>query len=133
MNIDEIISEMNKDKWRIKRLQEKSDYLKESLMGGAIRYDSEPVDHSPSDKMCEKLSEAADIDAEIERLKGKQQASRNDMQQAFLTLRHKRPKIMQMRFIENKNLSETARTCGISVRQVQRLIKDSKESLLKEN
>lgn len=129
MNIDEIISEMNKDKWRIKRLQEKSDYLKESLMGGAIRYDSEPVDHSPSDKVCEKLSEAADIDAEIKRLKNKQQASKNDMQQAFSTLRHKRTKIMSMRYIEDKNTSEIAKACGISARQVQKMIVDSKKKL----
>ena len=63
MILDNIRSEVK----RIRRLKERSDTLKASLMGGAINYDKDQVHSSPSDKMCDIMTEAMDIDADIER------------------------------------------------------------------
>lgn len=117
-------------------LSERSEYLRSTLYGRAIRYDRDKVQTSPADMMCERLSEVCDHDARI-RKRQKKLDRRKDIMRAYLD-RLDNPdhaRVLDLYYLslssDGRLLSweDVARIVGVSRRTVFRHAEDAQKNL----
>lgn len=117
-------------------LSERSEYLRSTLYGRAIRYDRDKVQTSPADMMSERLSEVCDHDARI-RKRQKKLDRRKDIMRAYLD-RLDNPdhaRVLDLYYLslssDGRLLSweDVARIVGVSRRTVFRHAEDAQKNL----
>lgn len=85
MNALKTLSNIREYQNAILLMMERVEYLRLSLYGRAIQYNSDRVQRSPADVMCERLADACDRDAHIKR-RQKKLDRRKDQIRSYMKL-----------------------------------------------
>lgn len=104
----------------------KIDYLRYKASGaGAIRYDKDRVQTSPSDMVCEAISEACDLADKLSRRHEVLLDMRQHTEQVISSWGDNNAKCIDTYYLNRGSMSDVARICQCSSRHAYRIKSDA--------
>ena len=108
----------------ITKLQWQRDQLESLVLPNGVRYDSDPVQSSPSDRMAEILAEVADIDVRIEQLKHQRMENEISTLEVITMLDDdKDRKVLTEYYVNKKSIKQISESMHYSVQHIYRIFR----------
>ena len=108
----------------IVKLQWQRDQLESLVLPKGVRYDSDPVQSSPSDRMAEILAEVADIDVRIEQLKHQRMENEISTLEVITMLDDdKDRKVLTEYYVNKKSIKQISESMHYSVQHIDRIFR----------
>lgn len=136
MNVFELLLAPKRTQRKIQRLEAKKQALEYSLLPGAIRYDTDKVQASPSDQMSERVTQIEGINEEIRSLKEIYLREIEEIERVCegLTGQEGRPDddgstVLIMYYVGNEKMEDIADQIGYAVSYVYKIRKRAQREL----
>lgn len=135
MNMAKQLHEIREQQKAIVLMMERSEYLRATLYGRAIRYDGDKVQQSAADMMCARLTEVCDRDARIRKRQKRLDRRKDQIRQLMRQLPDDHARVLDLYYLATKpngrllSWREVSIIVGASERHVMRLSAEGVEKM----
>ena len=116
----------------IQRKKEQADALKASLLPQGIRYDTDRVQTSPSDRMADVMAEIDRLEREIRELAEEKPRAISETIYFIEKLDDRQAEVMTLYFVSERKVRQIARQLHYSEQNIYKIMQRGFDALLKE-